>query len=512
MPAPRGSLSTRFPASAGWWLAALALLALRVPHLQGPLDDPHAWRQCDTVHYTLDLARRGFDLLHPAVAWLGGHRTLILEFPLVEAASAVLYRAFGPNPMWDRLVSLAFFVLATAYLHVLARMLAGRRVAWLTTLAWLALPLGMFYSRAAVVDFAAVAFAHVMVVHTLVAFRRRAPGHVALAAAAGTLAALVKAPDLLPLGPPVALALLALPSVRALVAAAVAFGVPAAAFFLWRRHVDAVNAGAPDWSFLPGYYKEVNPGWWYYGTLAQRLDPANAWRVVRRLVREVASPGGAALAVLGMVVRPSGAGRPSPVAFALAWCAGALVYLAVFYPLNVLHNYYQIPFLAPAALLVGLGADALLRYTPRPAGIPLAALALLAALAVALAMPARLDYYHVDWLRVEAGRLIEARVPRGDLIVASDHDSGYSDPRLLVRADREGWSVAMTDLTPDRVARLRALGARWLAVVTDPGHPDLAPPEFLTVREVETRPVLHQGRTLGTLTLYRLAGGTGGRP
>jgi hypothetical protein len=65
-----------------WLAAAVFLLALRIPHLSGPLDDPHSWRQCDTVGYSLAFARHGIDLLHPSVVWLGAHRTLILEFPL----------------------------------------------------------------------------------------------------------------------------------------------------------------------------------------------------------------------------------------------------------------------------------------------------------------------------------------------------------------------------------------------------------------------------------------------
>src|SRR5262249_15000452 len=88
-PSPPVSGSSR----AAFAFAALALLALRVPHLTGELTDPHAWRQCDTVHFALDFYRRGFDLLHPAVCWLGAHRTILLNFPLSEAITALLYRA-----------------------------------------------------------------------------------------------------------------------------------------------------------------------------------------------------------------------------------------------------------------------------------------------------------------------------------------------------------------------------------------------------------------------------------
>ncbi|MCC6650551.1 MAG: hypothetical protein IT348_05335, partial [Candidatus Eisenbacteria bacterium] len=85
-----------------WPLALLGLFVLRLPHLFGPLDDPHSWRQADTVHYTWQFVRHGIDLLHPRVNWLGGHGTLIFEFPLPEGIAALFGRAFGYTPAWDR--------------------------------------------------------------------------------------------------------------------------------------------------------------------------------------------------------------------------------------------------------------------------------------------------------------------------------------------------------------------------------------------------------------------------
>ena len=487
-----------------WWAAAGALLLSRLAHLGGPLDDPHSWRQCDTVVYSLNFHRHGIDLLHPAVCWLGAQRTLIFEFPLVEALSALLYRVTGPTPVADRLVALGFFLVATAYFHRIARRLAGHRPAWLATLVWLALPLAQFYSRAAHVDFAATAFAHALLYHGIRAFERRSARHALLAAVAGALAAMIKAPYVLPVLAPLALAGLAVPTLATLTLAGVALGGTALAFALWRHHVDVINAAAPDWGFLPGYYKEVNPLWWYFGDLHQRLEPATWIQLARRFVFDVATPLGAfgALAGLGWHDRRTSSSRAEPMrlearAFALVWLAGAVLYLVVFFPLNVIHNYYQIPFLAPVALLAGLGLDRVWRRH-----------AVAGAVAVALVVAGAfwavhsLGYYRVDWLRVEAGREIAARVPRGELVVASDHGSGYSDPRLLARADREGWSLAIPDLAPGRLDTLASLGARWVAVVTDPEHPDLASPAFLLPRRVASVPLQHAGRPLGTLDLY----------
>ena len=486
------------------WLAAALLVGLRFPRLTGPLDDPHSWRQCDTVHYSLDFYRRGLDLLHPAVSWLGGHRTLAFEFPLAEALSALLYRAFGPDPRWDRLVSLAFFALSALYLRALVRQVAGGRIAGLAALAYLAFPLGRFFSRAAHVDFVAIACAHAFLHHGLRGVRERSLGHALAAGVAGALAALVKAPYLLAVLGPFALAVFSVPLGSSLLLAGVPLALSAAAFLWWRRHVDALNARVPDWSFLPGFYREVNPGWWYYGEWSQRLVPSNWLRLARRMIREVATPGGALAALIGLASRTAAAGAgPSAWVFGLAWCASATVYLLVFFPLNVIHDYYQIPFLAPVALLAGLGGDLAWRRLPSPQGVPVGAV--LFALMIGGALAARPGgYYRVDWLRIEAGRRIAARVPPGELVVACDYGSGWSDPRLLVRADREGWPMAIPDLDPERLARLRQAGARWAAVVTDPGHPDLRAPAWLEPARVATDSLSHHGQPLGAVALYDL--------
>ncbi|MEO5618239.1 MAG: hypothetical protein ABIS67_10740 [Candidatus Eisenbacteria bacterium] len=485
----------------GWWVAAALLVALRLPHLMGPLDDPHSWRQCDTARYSLDFARNGIDLLHPAVCWLGAHRTLIFEFALPEAISALLQRWFGEGEHWDRIVALGFFLAATFYLHAFLRLAAGRRAAWLATLAWLALPLGQFYSRAAHVDFAATAGVHALLYHGARAARGAHWGHAAGAAAGGTLAALIKAPYLLPVLGPLGLIALSATGVTALAALGAALAVTMVVFKLWRGHVDAVNAQAPDWFFLPGYYKEVNPLWWYFGEWTQRFDRASWVRVVRRLVQEVATAPGVLIAFAApFAAARTTALKAGPRALAVAWAVGTIAYLLVFFPLNVIHNYYQIPFLAPAALLIALGFEAMwdrVRWGAIAAGVLFAAMILVS--------PARLHYYGVDWLRIEAGYVIDARVPKGDLVVACDHSSGHSDPRLLHRADRDGWPLAIADLTPERLAKLHALGARHVAIVTSDIRPDLRAPEFLAPARVGEYPLLHwEGEVIGKLTLYSL--------
>jgi 4-amino-4-deoxy-L-arabinose transferase-like glycosyltransferase len=446
------------------------------------------------------------------VCWLGGHRTLILEFPLPEAMSALLVRAFGEDPRWDRIVTLAFFLISTLYFHAFVRRIVSERTARLSTLAYLALPLAQYYSRAAHIDFAAIACAHGLLYHVARSSDSPSARHTSAATAWGVLGALIKGPYLLPILGPLVLVCAANPSSSSLAVSAIPLAATAVTFLVWRHLVDGINAQAPDWYFLPGYYKEANPLWWYVGTLAQRLD-LRSWRMlVHHIFREVLTPLGAVLALIGGVwprqaptdTPREGLGYWTGTQYALVWLLGAGVGLLVFFPLNVIHNYYQLPFVAPVALLVGIGADRLWERLPRWRPLPAGALVFAAFLAFAMGSVVPLGYYRIDWLRVTAGREIATVVPRGDLIVASDFSSRHTDPRLLARADRAGWPLAIPNLTPARLDTLARLGARWVAVVTDPDHPALAPPAFLEPWRAARLPIEHDGRRLGELHVFRL--------
>jgi hypothetical protein len=493
-----------------WLFAAIALVALRLPYLHGPLTDPHAWRQCDTVHTALDFYRRGFDLMHPAVGWLGGHRTLLLNFPVSETLSAVLYRAFGPDPMWDRMVSLFFCLVASAYLGATARYLAGERAGRLATLAYLAIPLSQYFSRVPHIEFSVIAFVNGTFYHTLRAYEEKSNRQAILGALCGIGAGLIKGPYLATIGLPILAVMLHAPSRGRVLRGLVPLAFAILAFQLWREHVDKVNATVPDWTFLPDFYKEVNPIWRYVGTLEERLTLSNWIKIARRLVYELATPIGMLLAAATLWRKPGpdvAAGRTTldARAVALLWYANCLLHVLVFFRLNAWHNYYQMPFIAPTALLIGLGADWLWARLPRWKGVPLGALAFTGFLFMTLWVQQRAHYGVVDWLRTEAGKVIEARIPAGDLVVASDFSTlPPTDPRLLFRSDREGWPMRSFEITPYRLNRLRAWGAKWVVVLTDPAHPRTQAPAFLEPARVSTLPVMHEGQPIGTVNVFDL--------
>jgi hypothetical protein len=448
-------------------VAAGALLAIRLFHLSGPLDLPHAWRQAETAAYTRAFHEHGIDLFHPTVTWLGPGGVHAFEFPLAQAASALLYRAFGEDVLWDRLVALASFVGSAGFLFAIARRLSSPPTAAIATLVYLAMPLGQFFSRAAQVDFTAVFFSHAMLWALLRAASGEGRRWLVAGAAAAAAAFLVKAHYAFYLALP--LAVFAAPRVplrRAgpwLLAAA----VPIALFLAWRHHAGVLNHSGPVFPHIPpgAPPTDTMSEWEFYlGTWAQRLDPAEWLHLARRVANEVFGWIGLALFAVGALARPAAGEHLGAMR---AWLAGAVGFVLLFFNANLVHDYYQIPLLAPAALFVARGVVALAARAPRWRFA--AAAALVVALSLENVAWAESSHYYVPCPLINGyGPAIGATTPPGSVVVIAGNDLAYSDPSMLYGARRQGWNVLTRKLTPALLSSLASHGATHLVLFGGP--------------------------------------------
>lgn len=453
-------------------LAACALVLVRFAHLGETIDGPHSGRQCDTAFYALDFHRTGLHLFRPSVCWLGAHKALALEFPFPEAMTAVLYRVLGPRILWARLVALAFFLGSAWYLYRIVSYVRSGWTAKLVVLLYLAMPLAQNYSRAVHVDFAALFFAYGMLYYLLRGYDEERTGLIALAAGLGTLAFLIKGPYAFYLFLPFGLHVLRQPRLRRLARWVPLLVLPLVAFALWRLHAARVNAAAPDWSLIPRYFKFTDMSWWYYGPLAQRLDVGNWLGLGYRTLHLLPGALGVYFLVLGMLARPA---DRRGIGFFWLWLLGTGVYLLIFFNLNLVHDYYQIPFLAPVAFFMAMGLEWLFLDRPRLAGLR-SVLPFAFTMVVLLAKfvhTAETSYYEVDRLSVAAGEAIRANTPNDALVIGSVDRTQvwWWDARLLYRADRCGWSVPLCDLGERVWEGLVPAGATHLAIISDKAVP-----------------------------------------
>ncbi len=431
------------------------LLALRLWHFGPEIDLPHDWRQSDTA-YAIDVFyQNGIDLLHPSVCWMGPKDTVIFEFPLPEAIVALALKFTGYSLWAMRLVFMVFFGVVVGYFFASIRLVWGLEMAQVSTLVYVAMPLSLFYSRAIHIDFFELACAHAMFFYFLKSIREQSFKYLILSSLLAIPAFMVKAPYAVLLAFPMAVFAGKEQAWKWLLPRAAVFAVPVVAFWLWERHVYQVNAAAPDWGYILSYRKFDHNAHWYFGNWRQRLMPYH-WKVLAlRLTTEVAGPGGILLVIWGLINLKS----LKMNALIWAWGLGLLIYLFVFFNLNVIHNYYQLPFLAVAAVLAGHG---LVFLKNKKTGWYFAGLAFLVVGNVAWA---ETHYYQIPAEIVEIGTQIDANTPKNALVVVTYRDFDCRNPRILYRAHRRGWSIEQAALSKNTLEKLRQEGATHWAYI-----------------------------------------------
>lgn len=434
-----------------FWGVAL-LLALRLWHFGPEIDAPHDWRQCDTAWYIWDFYQNGIDLLHPAVCWMGASDTLALEFPLPEAVVALAYQVFGESVPLARFIFLCFFAGALYYFYQTADLLFGQQLARLATLVYLALPLSIFYSRAIHIDFAAILLVHAMFYYFLFGVKHRRWEYIFFSSLAAALAVVIKAPYAVAFALPMFYYAIQQKEIRWTIRTGGFYLFAVAAFWLWQYHVNVINSAAPDLDYILHYRKMTQNSTWYFGTIDLRLSLYPWWILLQRGVLEVAGIGGIVFFLLGLWRL----NRLPGFQLLLFWMLGLAAYVLIFFNLNFVHNYYQIPLLAPVAILCAGGLQTAASEKSRRL------LGLFGLLAVANIFYTEINYFKVTPEHVEAGQLIRQNTPDSALVIVTFQTMDCRNPKILYRARRRGWSLEEAALKPGVIERLhKEEGARF---------------------------------------------------
>jgi hypothetical protein len=432
------------------WLYLILLLALglRTYHLAYPPWDYHNWRQTNTLMVARDIARRGFDLLHPQVAWISGDQPskpsyFSGEISIESILAALLYRAFGESPAAARWVVIAFSLAGIYFLYGLLERRAGRAAARYGALLLALNPYWLFFGRVFMPDVPALAFAlgGLNLLDRWTDERRRTS--LFLAAALTALALLQKLSVIVALLP----ALLLFWNVfgwrlvrrwESYFYAAVS-GLPAT---LWYAH-SAALARESGFSIMPTGNLGRNMARW--------LEIPFLKEVLMRLAREAFSPLGLLLVILGAIWLARG--RLSWVL--RSWLLADLAFL-VLIPDTLAQNYYYLLLLVPPGSGLAAMALARLHEARRLRFVVPILLVFVAADALRCARP----LYQEDRSPYDLGMLLNRLTTPNDLIVA---ESGGST-NVLYAADRRGWIDAENDLA--RLERLAKSGARYYASVS----------------------------------------------
>lgn len=462
-------------------VAIAAAMGVRVVHLSGPLDEP-SWRQADTAYMALRMGRETPpDLLRPKAPYRGAVDVKAAEFPIYPFVVALGYKAVGGEHLLvARLITLTFFLGSVFYLFRCVDLFFDRRVAWYTVAVYLMLPLGVFYSRAVHPDFCIIFFCHAFLYHALRFYDTQRWVHYAVAVAAASSAFIMKAPYCFYFGLPLAAYVLTRWDGwkwKNFVTMGAVFAVPLVLAWWFNEHRMALEAPYEESLVYPMKWTREFTNRWFFGSLAMRLNPELWAAVARRTVFQVFTPVGSYVAVMAVAVAYR-RGQWRGWLCLLALGAGVVLFgLTVFRHFSSTHDYYSLPLLAPAAIVVALFLAAVAQWGTDPAvsgrglvGVALTLIFLGAGSAYGLQ---RGHYFHHDWQRIRAGEAIADMTAPDDLVVSATkgRSTGGPDPRILYLADRLGWTINLDAMDEAALALYREHGADFVALLMTPSYP-----------------------------------------
>jgi hypothetical protein len=440
-------------------LTLLFLMSLRFFHFSETIDTPHAWRQYDTLQYIDGYHIDDNAFLSPSVCWMGGHETLILEFPLPEYMIATLYDIFGDHLWISRLFFLFFFTITLFFFYRTLQLIFSGTTPLLATLIFGLAPLSLFFSRAIHIDFFALAFSFGMLFYAMKAIRDRSFLLLVVSMLLGTIAFLVKSPYCFFLAIPILVYAISEKRFKWLLPRAIIFVIPVICLFLWNRFAHETNGKIPDWSFIPNFNNFSQMWYWYFGTLQQRLIGGNWITIFSRIHFEILGFAGLLFFGVGVLLSK----KNLSYVWTLSWLLGAFIYLSIFFNLNVIHNYYQLPFVAPLAICNAIGINWIGNRLKSP--LLIASICLLGFAGEQLFYAESNYYVTNDSFEKIAAVLKKNSVPE-DRIVFSYGGLSPQCPLILQPAKRKGWSIPTTDLSPSLVYQLsQEAGANKLAII-----------------------------------------------
>lgn len=343
------------------WTWAVGLMALYVigvlPSLGQSLLESHAFRQTQTAYTAVLYAERGIDLLRPPLPILGPPGIIPLEFPLFQAAGAVLMAIGLDADFAMRLSGLATFLGAATAVFALARRLVSPSAALVALAAFLYNAHAWVYGRTSLIEYLAAGSGLAFLYFALRWADDSRATHWALALIFGAVATSVK----ITTGGFYLIPALLIRDARGRWgfqsgATLALVGVAAMVGLAWSAYAQSVRAETPAAAFLA---LQSQPAW-LFGTIDQRLDPGQ-WRLPLVVALMLTGSGIVAWAPMAVLQARLIAQKP----FALALLSLPLAVPLILFNLYVVHDYYFAAVAPLVAVGIGLGADWLITHRTR---------------------------------------------------------------------------------------------------------------------------------------------------
>jgi len=456
----------------------VAAMLLRLPFMRGDLTDHDTWRQTDTATIARNFVADG-NILWPRVNWAApGPGYVEAEFQLVPYAASLVYRLFGENALFGRLLSLVMTCLTCLTFHRLAHRFFDPWAALVALTFFAMSPLLFRYSRDFIPDPTMLCFYLVALERFLAYLDDRGWTSLIASAAAMGLAILVK-PTSIHLGLVLAIVAVArmgwggLLRPQLLVFAAISL-LPPFAYYLHAAEIHFAYGNT---------FGVISGGDSKFGKLSDCLDPLLVPRLLRIDIQWAAGPVGWLLALAGLIAYRSEGWR----LLGCSWVGTLLIYyliVARYAGNEQLGLHYHLFAAAPIALLAGGGLVALVERCRRIrfAGLVVVmALVLgyegLAAGLIVTKKPHRLFR--------EAGAKLAELSSQDDIVLVLSEDvagrpeapNNFEQPDVFFHARRRGRLLPRDRQTHEGLEQGLSYGPRWY--VNFDRFNDRAEPTFL---------------------------------
>jgi hypothetical protein len=421
-------------------------LSVRLYNINTPLIGVHSWRQSDTAAMSRNFEANGLNLFYPQIDWGGLPGYCETEFPIYSFIVALFYRVFGVHDFLGRLFSVACFLVTIYFLYQLTVKYFNSNAAFWACLVFSILPLNIYYSRTFQPESMLLMCSVIGVYYFNNWIDSEKYKDLILSALFVCLACLIKVLPVIYLGVPL------------FYLAWTKFGVKL--FFkldLWIYAIFVLASTFAWYNHAHNIFLEYGNTFGFSSDSTNRYDYSilltlNFWTelIFRTFFRHFAIfcfP----LFIAGLLLPKKDAREYIfdvwLVAIALTWILVPVT--------SVVHEYYQLPFMLPAVVLIGKACD---RY------FDLHKRAIVTCLSLALVTGSIL--YTTGYMSVEKAAesdlikladAIKSTTPNNALVISSTG----GDPTLLYLSNRRGWLVER-DVAEESILGKRKLGAEYL--------------------------------------------------
>ena len=462
----------------GFWLLLITALALiaRLYHITYPPYDSQWFRQTGNAGLIRDWYRDGINFLYPTLISLGKPGYIVQELPLYQAVSALLYRLVTPDLIVARAFTIITGLLSVFFVYRIARRFLDNKSSLMAAFFFAFMPLDIFFQRTPMQDPLTVLFSLIML-DSLIEGTSGKKIYLVFAAVAASLGLMMKSPVVAPLFPPFFYLLWKRRNkpggVSSKLELAGVFAVSFAAMVVWQRHANFVNDVYCNKSTYP--FKDIYPtivvklhpfNTWYFGTIAQRLNPANYLTIMRRLTFDVLTPFGIVLFAVGAVHLASQGRENNAFAFLSIWLFSLCLIVLLTFNLYIVHNHYLLPFCPVLSIFCGAGAGFLLDVMRKRGRWASALAVIIIAAAFLVPVPSiSKKLFKGNGLGAVVGTFVGENTEPGPLVaIVSPMSPELYDPLMLYFADRHGFTIPTDKMNSQMLDYLEQQKVKYLAV------------------------------------------------